>query len=445
MNGNGKRILVLGAGMAGLSAARKLAESGRRVMVLEARDRVGGRILTLRENDEVVELGAEFVHGRPRELWHLIEEAGLHAYQIDGEDACHKDGKLKKCDELDDTFKFLGELEKWKGPDLAFADYPPLQELSPSHREEVIHYVQGFNAADYREISVHALAVQQRAEEEINSDTVYRIREGYDRLPEFLARKTREAGGRIELSTAVEKIKWGRGAVHVHLRQGDGFAEYTAEQALITLPLGVLQKREVIIEPTPMPIHAASLLRMGPARRFTLIFRERFWARRDSVNLPQLSFLFAHEAIPTVWWTAHPAESNTLTGWIGGPRSAVFNQFTREQIGDAACRELAIIFSLPLEYLRAQLICCATHDWQADPFTCGAYSYVAAGGLEAVLKIAAPVEDTLFLRENTPTRQGIGAQSTRLCGQGFAPHGRFLARYAARRSSDMDLREPTAD
>jgi monoamine oxidase len=404
MNVNGKRILVIGAGMAGLSAARKLAESGRRVMVLEARDRVGGRILTLREHDEVVELGAEFVHGRPRELWHLIEEAGLHVYEIDGENACHADGKLKKCDETGDTFKFLGELEKWKGPDLAFADYPALKELSPRRREEVIQYVQGFNAADYREISIHALAVQQRAEEEIDSDTIYRIREGYDRLPEFLARKTREAGGRIELSTAVEKITWGRGAVHVLLRAGGAAAEYTAEQAVIALPLGVLQQRDGIIEPTPMTIRAASLLRMGPARRFTLIFRERFWARPDSVNLPQLSFLFAHEAIPTVWWTAYPAESNTLTGWVGGPRSAVFNQFTREQIGDAACRELAIIFSVPLDYLRMQLICCATHDWQTDPYTFGAYSYVAAGGLESVLKIAAPVDDTLFFAgEHTDT------------------------------------------
>ena len=99
MNGKGKRVLVIGAGMAGLTAARKLAEAHRHVMVLEARNRVGGRIFTLRERNEVLELGAEFIHGRPPELWRLIQEADLETYQVDGAHACHKDGKLQKCNE----------------------------------------------------------------------------------------------------------------------------------------------------------------------------------------------------------------------------------------------------------------------------------------------------------------------------------------------------------
>ena len=70
-------VLVVGAGMAGLSAARVLAERGYRVLVLEAQNRIGGRIFTKRVGGEVIELGAEFVHGRPPELVALIEEAGL--------------------------------------------------------------------------------------------------------------------------------------------------------------------------------------------------------------------------------------------------------------------------------------------------------------------------------------------------------------------------------
>jgi monoamine oxidase len=135
---------------------------------------------------------------------------------------------------------------------------------------------------------------------------------------------------------------------------------------------------------------------MGPVRRFTLLFHERWWATHDEVKLPKLSFLFAHDAMPPVWWTAHPWKTRTLTGWIGGPRSAAFDQFTREQVGDSACRELAKIFALPLSFLRNQLVCCATHDWQTDPLTCGAYSYVPAGSLDAVLKMATPVLDTLY-------------------------------------------------
>ena len=396
MQARAKRVLVIGAGMAGLAAARRLAEAGRQVLVLEARDRVGGRIRTLRERDQVLELGAEFVHGHPPELWDLIEEAGLDTYAIDGKDFCYRDGKLRKCDQQGEVFSFLGGLERWKGIDLPFSDYPPLDSLSAEKREEVINYVQSFNAADYRQIGIHSLAVQQQAEEEIHSDQVFRVRDGCDRIPEFLGQKVREAGGRIELSRQVEKIEWQRGRVQVFARDGGELAQYSAEQAIVALPLGVLQHLGVLFDPVPAALIAANQLAMGPVRRFTLLFRERWWTDTDSADLPKLSFLFACGGMPPVWWTAHPWETCTLTGWIGGPQASAFDQCTREQIGDVGCQELARLFDLPLEFLRAQLICCATHDWQTDPFSCGAYSYIPAGALDAVLKMATPVEDVLY-------------------------------------------------
>lgn len=334
----------------------------------------------------------------------MIHEAGLETYPLDGKVVCHRQGRLKKCAEQSEIFRFLHGLEKWKGTDLAFADYPQLAKLSPEKREEVVNYVQSFNAADYRRIGVHALAVQQRAEEEIRSDEIFRVREGYDRVPEFVAGRVRQAGGRIELSRTVEKIEWERGRVSVFVRDGGELAQYTAEQAVIALPLGVLQQLGVLFDPIPDSLLAANQLAMGPVRRFTLVFRERWWAMLDQVKLPKLSFLFAHDAMPPVWWTAHPWDTHTLTGWIGGPRSAAFDQFTREQVGDAACKELATIFALPLSLLRSQLVCCATHDWQADPLSCGAYSYVPAGALDAVLRMATPVQQTLyFAGEHTDT------------------------------------------
>ena len=77
-------VLVLGAGMAGLAAARALAERGMRPVVLEARDRVGGRIYSLQTGQGVVELGAEFVHGRELQLWALINEAGADTVERNG-------------------------------------------------------------------------------------------------------------------------------------------------------------------------------------------------------------------------------------------------------------------------------------------------------------------------------------------------------------------------
>ena len=404
MKASGKRVLVIGAGMAGLAAARLLAESGRPVLMLEAQNRMGGRIRTLRQQGETLELGAEFVHGRPPELWKLIREAGLDTYALDGEMICHRRGKLGTCDEHGDVFKFLNGLQKWKGADLAFADYPPLARLPREQRHEVIQYVQSFNAADYRRIGVHALAVQQHAEQETGGGQIFRIRNGYDRVPEFLAQKVREAGGRIELSRPVQRIEWERGRVQVFALDGDDPVYYSAAQAVVALPLGVLQQPGVQFQPSPDALLAAHQLAMGLARRFTLLFRDRWWAADDRICLRKLSFLFAEDRMPPVWWSAHPAETRTLTGWIGGPRSAAFDQCTREQIGDAACQELALIFSRPVAFVRGQLISCATHDWHTDPYTRGAYSYVPAGALDAVLRMATPVYDTLyFAGEHTDT------------------------------------------
>src|SRR5271163_3554546 len=90
-------VVVIGAGMAGLTAARALAEAGLKVLVVEAQDRIGGRILTRHIGDEAIELGAEFIHGRPPELWALIDEVGIETYERDGAQVCFEDGALSDC------------------------------------------------------------------------------------------------------------------------------------------------------------------------------------------------------------------------------------------------------------------------------------------------------------------------------------------------------------
>src|SRR5262249_26241430 len=147
------RVLVLGAGAAGLMAARTLAASGIPVLVVEARPRIGGRIFTIRDPHlpVAVELGAQFVHGRPDVAWGLLREAHLTAFGLPFDHYERRGPKLVHAsgfeDELARAMKGLARL----GRDLSFAEYLRRHRRGPSFtkaRRVALHFVQGFDAAD---------------------------------------------------------------------------------------------------------------------------------------------------------------------------------------------------------------------------------------------------------------------------------------------------------
>jgi monoamine oxidase len=395
MTSGSQDVIIIGAGMAGLTAARALAEAGLKVLVIEAQDRIGGRIWTKHIGDEAIELGAEFIHGRPPELWALIDEAGIETYERDGAQVCFEDGALSDCGhEMQDVFEPLEKLENFAGPDLSFAEYLDLEGVPEESRAAMIGYVEGFNAADHREISALSLGAQQKAEDATGSDHSYHVRGGYDQLPHFLARRLEELGGRVLTGTVATEIRWQPGRVEVVTNSG----VFTAAKAIITLPLAVLQRGDVIFSPQPRAVlQAAGLLRMGHARRFTLLFHERFWEKLPpQPALEQLSFLFAFSEMPPVWWTPHPEKSNTITGWVGGPRSSALAELDQNQLAQRACSSIAKIFGVDARKIASLLEGCYSHDWRMDRYTLGAYSYVAAGGLEASRQMTHPVANTLF-------------------------------------------------
>ena len=127
------------------------------------------------------------------------------------------------------------------------------------------NYVEGFNAADASRISIRALERQQAAEDAISGDRIFRVEEGYARVPEFLLRRFLEAGGRWVASAPVRTITWKPGKVEVATETDQVFE---AAAAVITLPLGVLQARRVAFVPQPVEIlDAADRLAMGTAAR----------------------------------------------------------------------------------------------------------------------------------------------------------------------------------
>jgi monoamine oxidase len=388
-------VLIIGAGMAGLVAARTLAEAGRRVLVLEAQHRIGGRILTRHIGGETLELGAEFIHGHSPELWALIEEAGLTARERGGTQIYFHNGALGNSGaEVNNAFQSLEDLKDFNGPDISFAEFLDSKHLSPEERSAIIGYVEGFNAADHRQISAAALGVQQKTEDAIHSDRLYHLLGGYDQLPQYLANRIAESGGSLRLDEPVREVRWQPGHVEALAASGS----FTTRQAILAVPLGVLQSNRILITPPPdTTLAAATKLRMGNARRFTLLFRDRFWASlAPQPALAEMSFLFAFDQMPPVWWTPHPEHSNSITGWVGGPRSAALEALDASELGREACIPLARIFGLNADHLQQQLIGCYTHDWQNDPFALGAYSYVATGGLDASRQMTEPLSCTLY-------------------------------------------------
>jgi monoamine oxidase len=416
MNARPYDVAVVGAGAAGLAAARALAAAGKRVAIVEARDRIGGRIRT--EHRQLgksattvpIELGAEFVHGLPLETWRLLHEAHLRTYELQGETRRYADGRVTtERDSGAVPLRVLEKLGAWlkhKAPDfdVSFAEALRLAGIDDPSRAEASAYVEGFNAADARIIGVRALVRQQQAEDAIDADRLFHVASGYDALPHHLAACCAAQGAEILLDHPVEALRWAPKHVVLAGRTAAGkpFA-LQAARAVVTLPLGVLKAGSVRFEPPPARILAhAQRLQMGAVLRLTLTFRSRFWPEATS-------FLLTQGALPAIWWTPYPDTSPMITGWLGGADVTKFDRqrgcrTSADALLDAALDTLAQTFRIEAREVAGWLVSSHLHDWQTDPFARGAYSYVPAGAADASLHLSYPVDGTLFFAgEHTDT------------------------------------------
>jgi monoamine oxidase len=434
-------VLIIGAGAAGLTAAADLTRAGVRVLLIEARDRIGGRVHTIVEGlpssglhheDRAagfpVELGAEFIHGRSPEVWQLIEAGHLPTYEGDGDTWCAQNGKLQPCSLFAEDADVLEHLNAPDAGDLSFLNF--LREYSmsnPAVREEALRwalqYVEGFEAADPTRISVRSMLAEFAAERQIRGDRSWRLTNGYGTLIDALNARVVPALCATHLNTIVSAVAWKRHGVQAITGRGT----FSAVKAVVTLPLGVLQQPAdspgaVVFDPGLKEKRAAlELLAMGAAIRISLVFSEAFWrqlptresaAAKDRATMERMSFLFSHDERFPTWWTLHPRQAPVLTGWAGGPAALRLSHHAPAFVLDSAAGTLASLLGMSKANLHEMVERWYVHDWQADPFSRGAYSYVQPGGMGlpefpahsraaapcgfAQRELAEPLNDTLF-------------------------------------------------
>jgi monoamine oxidase len=420
---SGVDVVVLGAGIAGLAAAERLGAAGRRVVVLEARDRIGGRIHTVDDPglNLPVELGAEFVHGRPAELVELIRDTGLtleavsqdHARDA-GSRAGNPGAGLRGMPDIRGSLATLLEADR-AAPDRPVADL--IREhgallTRPGELEGVIQYLEGFHAADLSRLGTRALAENESAEDD-DGDSPHRIREGYGALVRRLAERWDQARVEVRLGTVVTALAWRPGQVRVAVLAPDGRTEEVAvPRVVIALPLTVL-KRMVgaggtgALDPRPPGwVDALGALEMGAAFRVVIGFDARWWAPDGK---PGPSFVRGGPEPFPVWWSALPTRAPVLTGWAGGPRAATLSGQGEAALLRAALDSLASVFGRDVAELRSRSRLAYAHDWSADPFAGGAYTYGGVGAIEARATLARPVEGTLFLAGEAVAERGRNA------------------------------------
>jgi monoamine oxidase len=402
-------ILIIGAGAAGLAAASELAHSGRRVLLLEARDRIGGRIWTQHEPDLAVpiEYGAEFIHGHAPATMAILRRGGgtaiestdTHFRLLNGELAARNDffhevrGALRASSELDQQ-------------DLSFDIFlERSQQLSPEARRYAKMMAEGFDAADTSRASARAIVAEWTADMMSDDAPQARPQGGYDALLATLAASLQSNAVRVQL-VEVEGTFIGKPF------------RASAPRAIITLPLGVLQQppdAPGAVRFSPALDEKRSALQglvSGPVIKLMLRFSSAFWEEIDGRRYSNAAFFHAPSSDFQTFWTQLPVRAPLLVAWAGGPRAARLSSSVAP--ADIVAHALDTLQSMFGErYNVAQALESSYyHDWQHDPFARGAYSYVAVGADAARAKLAESLCSALFFAGEATDTQGETATVT---------------------------------
>lgn len=393
-------VIVVGGGVAGLSAAGALARRGFSVTVLEARGRLGGRIFTDRRKDWAgpVELGAEFIHEGNPALWRILSRHRLKAQPTT---RVHWLFDQERIQEVDDLAQRIENVTKRISPrkmrGWSFADFLRRKgaDLNPEDRTLAADFVRGFQAASTEKMS--ALAMK---DETLDTSGQFTVPAGYDRFVDALATEAVHAGASLVLRAPVRQIDWRRGEAALRAAR----QTFVARAVVLAVPLGVLQakppQRGALKFHPPLGPKKAIIARMevGHVIRLTFRFKPEQWPVIVPAHLQRArkGFGFVHSRIAGVptWWSLSSAR--TITGWAGGPAALKLARKSDRAICETALASLSRLLGTPRNVLYRAMVDFASHNWSRDPFSRGAYSFIAAGRESASAELRQPVASTLF-------------------------------------------------
>ena len=435
--------IVIGAGMSGVTAARMLADDGATVLVLEARDRVGGRMNTDRSAGFAVDLGASWVHGiEGSPLWDLVQaldiptlEYTVGSFQAGGRTIENFDGEGRRMDaaatarwveDVAEADRMLGEEIAASSPGDTYLDVTEraldrsgfAPERIDEIREFFRHRVEEQCGAWIGDLDAHGLD-----EDAIDGDEVIFPR-GYDELPRRIS-----AGLDIRREHVVTRVSRHADGVTVTTDRG----EFRARSALVTVPLGVLKSGAIEFAP-PLPAAVAEpieRLGMGVFNKVFIQFPERFWDE-ESYVLRGLGEAGEHWHS---WYDVSAVSGRpTLLTFAAGPFGRRVQDLADEDIVADVVSALRVLYGDSVGAPTAHWIT----RWGQDPFSNGSYSHLALGSSHHDHdELAGPVDGVLhFAGEATwgeePATVGAAFYSGHRAAERILGHDVDLAEFAAR-------------
>lgn len=395
--------IVIGAGIAGLTAGRLLSRAGRQVVVLEARDRVGGRVCTDRSDGHVTDLGASWIHGiLDSPVAAAVEAFGMRTmeftvggYQPDSRPIAYygpsgarlTDAAARAfADDIRTLDATLAPIVAASAPDASYRDVTEeaLAQLrwDDDRAQRVREYLEHRSEEQYG-AWIEDMAAHNLDDDTIDGDEVV-FPDGYDRLATHLA-----GGLDIRLAHVVSRVEWSTDGVTVTTDRG----VFTADTAVVTVPIGVLKSDTFSIEPELPDAVAGALSRltMNAFEKVVLRFAEKFWD--DDVYVVRQQGDEARRWHS--WYDLTPMHDEpTLLTFAAGPTAVEIRMRSDAEVVESVLEQLRRLYG---DRVAAPTSAIITH-WQDDPFSHGSYAFMMVGSTTGDHDaLAEPIGEVLHL------------------------------------------------